>query len=185
MSIEYTDDIHPRNAYWEMWGLPMFDLKPEDSENVLREVRAAREAFPEHYIKLIAYDPTYTRQTTALSFIVNRPTVETALPARPHPGPGTRQQLPARRRRAGSGGRSARRLRRQRRIRGRLSAAEASMSFEFGMRRTSAGRARRRARGGRRRRGGGRAPRCRERPTWARSSTRRTSSRCSTSSTAS
>jgi len=76
MSIEYTDDIHPRNTYWDMWGLPMFDLKPEDSDNVLREVRAAREAFPEHYIKLIAYDATYGRQTTALSFIVNRPTVE-------------------------------------------------------------------------------------------------------------
>jgi ribulose-bisphosphate carboxylase small chain len=76
MSIEYTDDIHPRNAYWEMWGLPMFDLKVEDSENFLREVRAAREAFPEHYIKIIAYDPTYTRQTTAMSFIVNRPKVE-------------------------------------------------------------------------------------------------------------
>ena len=77
MSIEYTDDIHPRNAYWEMWGLPMFDTKVEDSDNVLREVRAAREAFPEHYIKLIGYDPRYTRQTTALSFIVNRPSVET------------------------------------------------------------------------------------------------------------
>jgi ribulose-bisphosphate carboxylase small chain len=76
MSIEYTDDIHPRNSYWEMWGLPMFDLKPDDSENFMREVRAAREAFPEHYIKVIAYDPTYTRQTTALSFIVNRPSVE-------------------------------------------------------------------------------------------------------------
>jgi ribulose-bisphosphate carboxylase small chain len=76
MSVEYTDDIHPRNSYWEMWGLPQFDLKPEDSEVVLREVRAAREAYPEHYIKLIAYDPTYTRQTTALSFIVNRPSVE-------------------------------------------------------------------------------------------------------------
>jgi len=76
MSIEYTDDIHPRNCYWEMWGLPQFDLKPEDSESILREVRAAREAFPEHYIKLIAYDPTYGRQTTALSFIVNRPSVE-------------------------------------------------------------------------------------------------------------
>ena len=42
----------------------------------MREVRAAREAFPEHYVKLIAYDPTYGRQTTALSFIVNRPSVE-------------------------------------------------------------------------------------------------------------
>jgi len=76
MSVEYTDDIHPRNTYWDMWGLPMFDAKPEDSEVVLREIRAAREAFPEHYIKLIAYDPTYGRQTTAMSFIVNRPTVE-------------------------------------------------------------------------------------------------------------
>ncbi len=76
MSIEYTDDIHPRNAYWEMWGLPVFDVKPEDSGTILREIRAAREAYPEHYIKLLAYDPTYTRQTTALSFIVNRPTVE-------------------------------------------------------------------------------------------------------------
>jgi len=76
VSIEYTDDIHPRNSYWEMWGLPLFDTKVEDAENIMREVRAAREAFPEHYVKLIAYDPTYGRQTTALSFIVNRPSVE-------------------------------------------------------------------------------------------------------------
>ncbi len=27
LSVEYTDDPHPRNIYWEMWGLPMFDLK--------------------------------------------------------------------------------------------------------------------------------------------------------------
>ena len=65
--IEYTDDPHPRNTYWELWGLPVFDTKEEDSENILREVRAAREAFPEHYIKVLAYDPTYTRQTTALA----------------------------------------------------------------------------------------------------------------------
>ena len=26
MAIEYTDDPHPRNTYWEMWGNPMFDL---------------------------------------------------------------------------------------------------------------------------------------------------------------
>jgi len=76
ISIEYTDDPHPRNSYWEMWGMPVFDTKVEDAENIMREVRAAREAFPEHYIKVIAYDPTYTRQTTALAFIVNRPSVE-------------------------------------------------------------------------------------------------------------
>jgi len=76
MSIEYTDDPHPRNTLWELWGLPLFDTKEEDAERVMREVRAAREAFPEHYIKLIAYDPSYTRQTTAVAFIVNRPAIE-------------------------------------------------------------------------------------------------------------
>ena len=27
ISIEHTDDPHPRNSYWEMWGLPLFDLR--------------------------------------------------------------------------------------------------------------------------------------------------------------
>ena len=26
VSFEFTEDPHPRNTYWEMWGLPMFDL---------------------------------------------------------------------------------------------------------------------------------------------------------------
>ena len=26
VNLEFTDDPHPRNTYWEMWGLPMFDL---------------------------------------------------------------------------------------------------------------------------------------------------------------
>lgn len=73
MSVEYTDDPHPRNAYWEMWGLPMFDVAPEDDELVLREIRACRQAHPSHYMKLLAYDSSRGRQTTALSFIVNRP----------------------------------------------------------------------------------------------------------------
>lgn len=76
MSVEYTDDPHPRNSYWEMWGAPMFDLKPEEAEVVLREVRACREANPHQYIKLIAYDASLGRQTTALSFMVSRPADE-------------------------------------------------------------------------------------------------------------
>jgi ribulose-bisphosphate carboxylase small chain len=74
ISIEYTDDPHPRNSYWELWGLPLFDLDPADgSALALDEVRACREAFPEHYVKVSAYDASYGRQTTALSFVVNRP----------------------------------------------------------------------------------------------------------------
>ena len=73
MSVEYTDDPHPRNSYWDMWGLPLFDLPVEEADQVVREVRACREAFPNHYVKVIAYNPKRGRQTTALSFIVNRP----------------------------------------------------------------------------------------------------------------
>jgi ribulose-bisphosphate carboxylase small chain len=72
-SLEYTDDPHPRNSYWDMWGLPMFDLEIDRVDVVLREVRACREAHPDHYIKLTAYDSSLGRQTTALAFIVNRP----------------------------------------------------------------------------------------------------------------
>jgi ribulose-bisphosphate carboxylase small chain len=71
-----------------MWGLPHFDTKVEDFDNVMREVRAAREAFPEMYIKVIAYDPTYTRQTTAFAFIVNRPSVERPFKFERIQGPG-------------------------------------------------------------------------------------------------
>lgn len=76
ISVEYTDDPHPRNSYWEMWGLPRFDLAPGDAEVVLRDVRACREAHPDHYLKVTAYDASLGRQTTRLSFIVHRPVHE-------------------------------------------------------------------------------------------------------------
>ncbi|MGH7538066.1 MAG: ribulose bisphosphate carboxylase small subunit [Gemmatimonadales bacterium] len=74
VSVEYTDDPHPRNVYWDMWGLPLFDLK--DPAGILLEINACRKAFPNHYVKVNGYDRTYGRQTTALSFIVNRPQEE-------------------------------------------------------------------------------------------------------------
>ena len=73
ISVEHTADPHPRNAFWDMWSLPLFDLGPDEAGVALREVHACRERFPRHHIKVIAYDATYTRQTTALAFIVNRP----------------------------------------------------------------------------------------------------------------
>ena len=71
VSVEYTDDPHPRNVYWEMWGMPMFDQK--DAGAIMYEVNECRKAFPNHYIRINAYDRSFGRQTTALSFIVNRP----------------------------------------------------------------------------------------------------------------
>ncbi|MEU6559708.1 ribulose bisphosphate carboxylase small subunit [Nocardia nova] len=74
VSIEYTDDPHPRNVYWEMWGLPLFDL--DEPDGVLAEIKACRATFPQHYIRVNAYDASYGRQTTALSFLVQRPASE-------------------------------------------------------------------------------------------------------------
>lgn len=74
VSVEYTDDPHPRNVYWEMWGLPMFDLK--DAAGIMVEVRACRDAYPNHYVRLTAFDATHGVESVALSFIVNRPAEE-------------------------------------------------------------------------------------------------------------
>ena len=52
----------------------MFDLK--DAVAIMDEVRKAREAHPNLYIKVNAYDARLGRQTTALSFIVQRPANE-------------------------------------------------------------------------------------------------------------
>ncbi len=71
--VEHTDDPHPRNAYWEMYNQPLFDLEPSEADQALSEVNGCREAFPQRYIKVVAYDRSLGRQTSALSFIVNRP----------------------------------------------------------------------------------------------------------------
>ena len=70
-SVEYTDDPHPRNTYWEMHGNPMFDLR--DAAGVLMEINECRRTFPNHYIRLVAFDSTRNIESVAMSFIVNRP----------------------------------------------------------------------------------------------------------------
>jgi ribulose-bisphosphate carboxylase small chain len=73
-SVEYTDDPHPRNTYWEMFGMPMFDLK--DAAGVMLELQNCRKTFPSHYIRLMAFDSTRGFESIAMSFIVNRPASE-------------------------------------------------------------------------------------------------------------
>jgi len=73
-SIECTDDPHPRNTYWEMFGNPMFDLP--DSAGVMMELGRCRQAFPSRYIRLMAFDSTRGVESIAMSFIVNRPDSE-------------------------------------------------------------------------------------------------------------
>ena len=74
IGLEYTDDPHPRNTYWEMWGLPMFDL--QDPKGVMMELDACRKAHGESYIRINAFDSTRGFETVRMSFIVNRPKVE-------------------------------------------------------------------------------------------------------------
>ena len=74
VSVEFTDDPHPRNTYWDMWGMPMFDLK--DASGVMMEVKACREANPDAYVRINAFDNTRGWETVRLSFIVHRPAKE-------------------------------------------------------------------------------------------------------------
>lgn len=74
VSVEFSDDPHPRNFLWDMWALPMFDVR--DARAVLQEVAHCREAHPDCYVRVNAYDRSLGRQTTALSFIVQRPAQE-------------------------------------------------------------------------------------------------------------
>jgi ribulose-bisphosphate carboxylase small chain len=73
-SVEYTDEPHPRNTYWDMWGMPMFDLR--DAGGVLAELKECRKTFPGHYIRLMAFDSTRGVESIAMSFLVNRPASE-------------------------------------------------------------------------------------------------------------
>jgi ribulose-bisphosphate carboxylase small chain len=74
VSIEYTDDPHPRNSYWELWGLPLFNMP--DSAAILYELAEARKAHPTVYIKVNAFNNARGVESAALSFIAQRPAFE-------------------------------------------------------------------------------------------------------------
>ena len=71
VSVEYTDDPHPRNTYWEMFGNPMFDLK--DPAGILMEINNCRKTYPNHYVRVMAFNSARGYESPAMSFIVNRP----------------------------------------------------------------------------------------------------------------
>lgn len=74
VNLEYTDDPHPRNTYWDMWGHPMFDIA--DAAGVMMELQSCRKAFGDRYIRLSAFDSTKGWESVKISFIVNRPKEE-------------------------------------------------------------------------------------------------------------
>jgi ribulose-bisphosphate carboxylase small chain len=74
VNIEYIEDPHPRNVFWELWGLPLFDIK--DPAAVMFELESCRKSKPNCYIKVNAFDNTRGVESCSLSFIVNRPSSE-------------------------------------------------------------------------------------------------------------
>jgi ribulose-bisphosphate carboxylase small chain len=74
LAIEYTDDPHPRNTYWEMFGPPMFDLR--DPAGIMAELAACRATWPSRYIRVTAFDSSAGTESIVMAFIVNRPKVE-------------------------------------------------------------------------------------------------------------
>jgi ribulose-bisphosphate carboxylase small chain len=74
IAIEYSDDPHPRNCYWEMWGLPLFDVP--DSSAIMYELAECRKSHPGVYIKMNAFNNARGVESACMSFIVNRPAFE-------------------------------------------------------------------------------------------------------------
>ena len=85
VNIEFTDDPHPRNNFWEMWGLPMFDLR--DAAGVLMELNECRKVYGDRYIRMSAFDSSHGWESVRLSFIVNRPKEEPGFRLDRHEGP--------------------------------------------------------------------------------------------------
>ena len=94
MSIESTDDPHPRNVYWEMWGEPMFDQ--HSAPAVMQEMEACRRAHPDRYVKVNAFDSSTGWETVRLSFLVQRPAGEPELVLERQDGPGRTQRYAVR-----------------------------------------------------------------------------------------
>ena len=90
ISVEHTDDPHPRNALWEMWAPPQFDLIEDDVPSVMSDIRAARDAWPHGYVKVVCYDRSLGRQTSALAFVVGRPGNEPGFRVERQEGPDRR-----------------------------------------------------------------------------------------------
>jgi ribulose-bisphosphate carboxylase small chain len=86
VNVEYTDDPHPRNTYWEMFGMPMFDLK--DPAGILMEVNNCRKTFPSCYVRVTAFDSSRGVESPRMSFLVNRPQKEPGFGLVRQEGPG-------------------------------------------------------------------------------------------------
>jgi ribulose-bisphosphate carboxylase small chain len=69
-----------------MYGNPMFDLK--DPAGILIEINECRKTFPNHYVRVLAFNSSRGVESPAMSFIVNRPKNEPGFGLTRQEGPG-------------------------------------------------------------------------------------------------
>jgi ribulose-bisphosphate carboxylase small chain len=68
-AIEYARDPHPRDHYWAMWKLPLFEARAV--ADVQAEINACQAAHADCFIKLIGYNRQ--QQTRTMSLLVYQP----------------------------------------------------------------------------------------------------------------
>ena len=69
VAIEHTRRVDPRDHYWTLWKLPLFDV--HDPDLVLESIQDCRRANPGDYVRVNGYDSK--RQGQVTSFVVYRP----------------------------------------------------------------------------------------------------------------
>jgi ribulose-bisphosphate carboxylase small chain len=74
LSVEHTRELHPRSVEWELWGAPMLGASRVSA--VMDEVKACRVAFPDRWVKLVAFDPARGCARVRLALFVQRPPLE-------------------------------------------------------------------------------------------------------------
>lgn len=88
VAVEFTHDPHPRNTYWTMWGVPMFDIR--DAKGVAMEITECRRANPDSYVRVLAFDSSEGFETVRMSYLVQRPAEEPGFELVRAEGPGRR-----------------------------------------------------------------------------------------------
>jgi ribulose-bisphosphate carboxylase small chain len=73
-AIEYHERPRPRDHYWRMWNLPMFEAR--SAGEVIAEIDACAAEHPDAYIKVLGYDSTRQGQS---AFVVRRPSPDGAV----------------------------------------------------------------------------------------------------------
>lgn len=69
VAIEHAPAVDPRDHYWHLWKLPLFDV--DDSNVVHDAIDDCVRAHPGEYVRVNGYDSL--RQGQVASFVVHRP----------------------------------------------------------------------------------------------------------------